>query len=299
MKQKTLKNTYHFEGKGLHTGKVASLNIKPAPENSGIVFRRVDKGIDIPASARYVSSTTRSTTLSRDGVSVATIEHLMSALTGMGVDNALVEIDNEEVPILDGSARYYAEAIAADGLEEQAAERKYLSPGGVIEKKDEESGSWVRITPADEFSIDAEIDFGSDILGVQKVHWDETVDYASQIGICRTFCFYHELECLAGMGLVKGGDMNNAIVVVGRDVSQDRVDKMTDFFGQPHLEVNPDGYLNNLELHFKDECGRHKLLDLIGDIRLSGGYLKAHVEAFKPGHGINTAAAALAEKYSE
>lgn len=299
MRQKTLKRTYHFGGKGLHTGKKADVSILPAGENSGIVFRRTDLGVDIPALAEYVSSTVRSTTLTLGEASVATIEHIMSALTGMGVDNAVIEVDNEEMPILDGSARLYVEAFAKDGLVEQDAERKYLTIDRVLEEKDEKSGSWVRISPADSFSIDAEVDFGSKVLGVQKVHWDETVDYAGQIGICRTFCFYHELEYLAGMGLVKGGDMNNAIVVVENPVSREQVHRMTQFFGQPDLEVRPDGYLNNLELHFKDECGRHKLLDLIGDIRLSGGYLKAHIEAFKPGHGINTSAAALVEKNSK
>ena len=296
MEQRTLNRTYTFEGKGLHTGCKSRILVAPAPAGSGIVFRRTDLGVDIPALADNVSSTARSTTISSDGASAGTIEHLMSALTGMGIDNVLISIDAAEMPILDGSALFYAQAFAADGLCFQGAPREYLRFSEPFEVRDEASGSFVRISPSDSFSIDLEVDFGSRVLGVQKVHWDESMDYASQIASCRTFCFFHELEYLLSQGLVKGGDVDNAIVVVEHPVTPEQVDRVAGIFNQPRLEITPEGYLSNLQLRFPDECGRHKLLDLIGDLRLCGGFMKAHVEAVKPGHSINTLAARAARK---
>ncbi len=293
-KQKTLAGEYEFKGKGLHTGRLSTMTLKPAPENTGIVFHRVDLGESavIEALAGNVSSTARSTTISKGEASVSTIEHLMSALTGMGVDNALVEIDNVEVPILDGSARPYVEAIARDGLREQDAERKYVAVSEEIEIRDEKTGSFVRITPADSPSMDITVDFGSKVLGVQSAHWDESTDYAKEIAPCRTFVFFHEIEYLFQNNLVKGGDVDNAIVIVEHPVTAGQVERLSALFDVPELAINDNGYLNNLKLHFPNECGRHKLLDLIGDLRLAGGYLKAKVTAFKPGHTINTKAAA-------
>ena len=289
-KQKTLTSPLEFQGKGLHTGKTARMVLRPAPEGTGVVFHRVDLGPEafVRALAENVSSTARSTTISQGETSVSTIEHLMSALSGMGVDNALVEIDNIEVPIFDGSARYYVEAILGDGLSEQDAEKEYVFLPRVIEVKDEESGAYIKATPSDVPSIDLTVDFGSRILGVQKAHWDENVDYAGQIGSCRTFVFFHEIEYLFQNNLVKGGDVDNAIVIVERPVSGEQVGRLSSLFNVPRLEINESGYLNNLQLRFPDECGRHKLLDLIGDLALSGGTLMAKVEAFKPGHTINT-----------
>lgn len=291
MKQRTLTNTYSFEGKGLHTGVYSHMLIKPAPAGSGIRFVRTDLGVEIPALAENVGSTARCTLLARGDASVSTVEHLMSAFAGLGVDNALVEIDNGEVPILDGSARAYAEAIMADGLQEQDVERVYATIDKEIEIKDEKTGSRILITPADAPSIDVTVDFGSRVLGVQSAHWDESVDYASQIAPCRTFCFFHEVQYLAAQGLVKGGDVDNAIVVVEHPVDDATLAQMAKLFNQPLLSVTPQGYLSNLKLNFPDECGRHKLLDLIGDIRLAGAYLKAHIDAYKPGHTLNTNAA--------
>ncbi len=288
MNQYTLKRDYSFEGKGLHTGKFSHLTISPAPADSGIRFYRSDCGVEIPALADRVSRTDRSTTISEAGVSVVTIEHLMSALTGLGVDNALVSIDNEEMPILDGSAAPYVKAILADGLEDQGVERKYIELKEEIELRDEESGSWVRLTPADRLSYEVDVDFNSKVLGVQSAYWDESVDYAKEIAPCRTFCFFHELEALAAYGLVKGGDVDNAIVVVERPVTDAQITKICELFDQPKLEISPEGYLSNLVLHFPNECGRHKLLDLIGDMRLAGGYIRAKISAYKPGHKINS-----------
>ncbi|HCQ72624.1 MAG TPA: UDP-3-O-[3-hydroxymyristoyl] N-acetylglucosamine deacetylase [Rikenellaceae bacterium] len=298
-KQKTLAAEYAFHGKGLHTGKVSNMVLRPAPVNTGIVFHRTDLGemAVVEALAENVSSTARSTTISKGEASVATIEHLMSALTGMGVDNAIVEIDNVEVPILDGSARYYVEAISKDGLKEQDAERQYITIPEEIEVRDEKTGSFVRITPADAPSMDVTVDFGSRVLGVQTAHWDESTDYSTQIGPCRTFVFFHEIEYLFQNNLVKGGDVDNAIVIVEHPVQPEQIERLSALFNVPKLSINDNGYLNNLQLHFPNECGRHKLLDLIGDLRLAGGYLKAKVTAFKPGHTINTrTAAAIRER---
>ena len=291
--QQTLKKSYSFEGKGLHTGRVAKMTINPAPADTGIRFRRTDIGENayVEALAEYVSSTARSTTISDGDASVATIEHVLSALTGMGVDNALIDIDNIEVPILDGSAKPYIDAIWADGFEQQDVPRRYIEVRKTIEIRNDEKGSVVRIEPAEEFSYDIMVDFNSKILGVQHARWDSSITYAKEIGICRTFVFFHEIEFLFNTGLVKGGDVDNAIVIVEHPVSEEQVQHMSQLFNVPALKVREDGYLSNLVLRFPNECSRHKLLDLIGDLRLAGGFLKAKVTAEKAGHGINTTAA--------
>ncbi len=294
MNQQTLKTRYTFEGRGLHTGKYAHLTLMPAPADYGICFVRTDRDVEIPAIASKVTRTDRSTTISEGEVSVITIEHLMSALTGLGVDNARIEIDNEEVPILDGSAERYVRAIAPDGLQEQDAERRYVEFSEEFEIRDERTGSWVRVTPADTMSFEVTVDFNSRVLGVQQAHWSENADYVGQVAPCRTFVFFHELEFLAARGLVKGGDVDNAIVIVEHPASPEQIESMCKFFGQPHLGVTPKGYLSNIKLHFPNECGRHKLLDLIGDMRLVGGFPKAKITAYKPGHTINSIASRTA-----
>ena len=293
MKQHTLKRYYSFEGKGLHTGQFTHLTLKPAGPDTGIVFVRTDIGPEatLPALAEYVSDTSRSTTLSDGEIEIHTVEHLLSALTGLGVDNAVIELDNIEVPILDGSARLYVEAISADGLVRQNAERKYIEISEPIEIVDEKRGSCIRIEPAPEPSYEATIDFNSRVLGIQDVRWDKSVDYVTQIASCRTFVFLHEIAYLFRMGLVKGGDVENAIVIVEHPIPDEQLDELCSLFKTKKLKISSKGYLNNLKLHFNDECGRHKLLDLIGDLRLSGGFLRAKVTACKPGHAINTRAA--------
>ena len=300
LKQQTVGKSYSFEGKGLHTGKVSRITVNPAPVDYGIRFRRTDIGEDaiIDAVAGNVSSTARSTTISKDDISVMTIEHLMSALTGMGVDNALVDIDNVEVPILDGSAKPYIDAMWQDGkgIVEQDAPRKYLELASSVEIKNEETGAYVRIEPADVPSFDLTIDFNSKVLGVQSAHWDPSVTYAEEIGICRTFVFFHEIEYLFNNNLIKGGDVDNAVVIVEHPVSLEQLGRMASLFNVPMLGVRPDGYLDNITLRFPNECARHKLLDLMGDLRLAGGFLKAKVTAYKAGHTINTRAAAAVSK---
>jgi UDP-3-O-[3-hydroxymyristoyl] N-acetylglucosamine deacetylase/3-hydroxyacyl-[acyl-carrier-protein] dehydratase len=245
----------------------------------------------VDALAEFVSNTARSTTIANGEVSVATIEHVLSALTGMGVDNALIDIDNIEVPILDGSAKPYIDAIWADGFQQQDAPRRYIEIKKTIEIRNEEKGSLVRIEPAEEFSYDIMVDFNSRVLGVQHAQWNSSVTYAEEIGTCRTFVFFHEIEFLFNNGLVKGGDVDNAIVIVEHPVTEEQVNHMSQLFNVPALTVREDGYLSNLVLRFPNECARHKMLDLIGDLRLAGGFLKAKVTAEKAGHGINTQAA--------
>ena len=290
--QQTLRRNYSFEGKGLHTGKVAKMTVCPAPADSGIRFVRTDIGADavVEAVAENVSNTARSTTISKGDASVSTIEHIMSALTGMGVDNALIEIDNVEVPILDGSAKPYIDAIWNDGFVQQDAPRKYIGLKEAVELV-YDNGSRVRIEPAEEFSYDILVDFNSRVLGVQNAQWNGNVAYTEEVGTCRTFVFFHEIEFLFNNGLVKGGDVDNAIVIVEHPVTNEQVNRMSALFNIPALTVREDGYLSNLTLRFPNECARHKLLDLIGDLRLCGGFLKAKVTAEKAGHGINTSAA--------
>ena len=269
MNQHTLKTSYSFEGKGLHTGTFSHMEVMPAAADTGIRFCRTDLPgqPEIPALAEYVTKTTRSTTIACGEAEAVTIEHIMSVLTGLGVDNALIRLDNLEVPILDGSARLYLEAFLKDGLEDQGVPRRYIDLPEAVELQDNRSGSWVRIQPAGQPSADITVDFGSPVLGVQTVHWDEGTDYAREIGPCRTFCFYREIEPMLQNGLIKGGDLSNALV------------------------VTDDGYMGDPQLHFPDECGRHKMLDLLGDFRLCGGYLNAQITAYKPGHTLNTQAA--------
>ena len=293
--QQTLKKSYTFEGKGLHTGRVAKMTINPAPVDTGIRFRRTDLGENsyIDALAENVSNTARSTTISYGEASVSTIEHVLSALTGMGVDNALIDIDNVEVPILDGSAKPYIDAIWADGFQQQDAPRRYVELKEVVEVRNEETGSVVRIEPAEEFSYEIRVDFNSRVLGVQNARWDKSVVYPEEIGVCRTFVFFHEIEFLFNNNLVKGGDVDNAIVIVEHPVTDEQVGRMSQLFNVPALTVREDGYLSNLTLRFPNECARHKMLDLIGDLRLCGGFLKAKITAEKAGHGINTAIAKI------
>lgn len=291
--QYTVKKEYTFEGKGLHTGKMARMTVKPAPADTGIVFRRTDLGEDatVAALAENVSNTARSTTISSGEVSVSTIEHILSALTGMGVDNAYVDIDNVEVPILDGSAKPYIDAMWKDGFQQQDTPRRYIEIKETVEIRNDEKGSVVRIEPAEEFSYEIKVDFNSRVLGVQHARWDSSVTYPEEIGVCRTFVFFHEIEFLFNNNLVKGGDVDNAIVIVEHPVTDEQVERMSKLFNVPALKVREDGYLSNLVLRFPNECSRHKLLDLIGDLRLCGGFLKAKVTAEKAGHGINTTAA--------
>lgn len=297
-KQHTLKCKYTFKGKGLHTGRNVTMVLEPAPAGHGIKFRRTDLGDDavIDALVDYVTTTARGTTLEKGDVKISTLEHLMATFNGLGVDNALVSIDAQEVPILDGSAKPYVDAICKDSLVEQDAPRKYVEFKEKIVYKDEKSGSEIVIMPDDHFSVDLMIDFNSKVLGNQYSRLDETTDFAKDIAPCRTFVFFHELEPLFRNNLIKGGDLDNAIVIVEHPVPQEELDRLAGVFNTSSLERAPEGYLNHLELRFQNECARHKLLDLMGDFSLVGAPIKAKVIAYKSGHRINTEVARVIRK---
>lgn len=291
--QHTLKQKYEFSGKGLHTGLKVNMKIEPAPANFGIKFKRADLGESAPlveAVVDYVSATSRGTTLDKEGVQVMTLEHLMGALYGMHIDNALITLDAPEVPILDGSAKYYAEAFAKDGLQVQNAPRKYL----VLDRKvicRNEFGSEMVVYPDDHFSIDVMIDFNSKVVGNQYARFEKETDFASEIAPCRTFVFFHELEPLFKNNLIKGGDLDNALVVVEQEVPQEELDRLAGIFNVKRLERVPEGYLSHTQLRFSNELARHKLLDILGDFSLVGYPIKGKVIAYKSGHSINSSVA--------
>ena len=289
IKQNTLGAPITFSGKGLHTGKQVTMTISPAPENHGIVFRRIDiaGAPSVPALCEYVVDTSRGTTIAIGEARVSTIEHLMSALWTLGVDNALVDINAPETPILDGSAREYAAEILRVGLVEQSADRKFYE---VTEKQVyaiPEKGVMLAIYPNEEFSASVHIDFNSKVIGNQYATFSPEDDYAEKIAPNRTFVFLHEIEALANAGLVKGGDVDNAIVIVENPVTDEQLQRLSTLFDKKDIRVTG-GYLNNLELRSTNEMARHKLLDLLGDFALLGRRIKGSVMATRPGHFANT-----------
>ena len=288
-KQNTLGAPITFSGKGLHTGALVTMTVSPAPENHGIVFRRIDlEGAPlVPALCEYVCDTSRGTTIALGEARVSTIEHLVSALWTLGVDNALVDINAPETPILDGSAKAYAEEILRVGLVEQSADRKYYE---VTEKQVfaiPEKGVMLAIYPSDEFSASVHIDFNSKIIGNQYATFVPEDNYSEKIAPNRTFVFLHEIEALAAAGLVKGGDVDNAIVIVENPVTEEQLKRLSTLFDKKDIRVTG-GYLNNLELRSTNEMARHKLLDLLGDFALLGMRIKGSVMATRPGHYANT-----------
>ena len=289
IKQNTLGAPITFSGKGLHTGKQVTMTISPAPENHGILFRRIDiaGAPSVPALCEYVVDTSRGTTIAIGEARVSTIEHLMSALWTLGVDNALVDINAPETPILDGSAREYAAEILRVGIVEQSADRKFYE---VTEKQVyaiPEKGVMLAIYPNEEFSASVHIDFNSKVIGNQYATFSPEDDYAEKIAPNRTFVFLHEIEALANAGLVKGGDVDNAIVIVENPVTDEQLQRLSTLFDKKEIRVTG-GYLNNLELRSTNEMARHKLLDLLGDFALLGRRIKGSVMATRPGHFANT-----------
>lgn len=295
--QHTLSSPCEFAGKGLHTGIFARMRILPSPPDSGVTFVRSDLGgACIPALAENVTRTARSTTIACGEASVTTIEHVLSALTGLGIDNARIEVAGPEVPILDGSAAPFVQGILDAGITAQDAPRRYIEFDEPLTIASDRTGSVITISPCDHLEIELTADFNSRVLGEQRVTWTEGDDYASAVAPCRTFVFYHEIEALARQGLVRGGDVDNAIVIVEDPVPQESVDSLCDLLGAPRCKVTSSGYLDNITLRFADECGRHKLLDILGDLRLCGGFIHARVNAYRPGHTINTNAAKAVRK---
>ena len=287
--QHTLRESFELEGKGLHTGLRLRARFSPAKAGFGVQICRIDLP-DKPtyaASALYVSATERGTVLKQGDWGVSTIEHALSALYAMSVDNCLIEVDGPEMPILDGSAKIYVEQILRVGLVEQQAERTFLRLKESLTLRNEQTGSWLMLEPAEHFSVQVMVSFDSCVLGEQKAELADLSDYAAQVASARTFCFVREVEPLLKRGYIKGGDLKNAVVIYDEQLEQVEFDKLADSLGQ---SINRDarelGYLT--ELKFSNEPARHKLLDLIGDIALIGRPLLARLTAYKPGHTSNT-----------
>ena len=298
MNQKTLKESFSLKGKGLHTGLDIQIKFNPAPENHGYKIKRIDLEGEpiIEALAENVSGTRRGTVLSKNDVQVSTVEHALSALYAFEVDNCLIEVDAPEFPILDGSAGIYVREIERVGLVEQRARRAYYIVKQKIEVKDEETGSSIIVFPDDKFSLNVLITFDSVFLESQYASLEDLRDYKEEIASSRTFVFVREVEPLLQNNLIKGGDLDNAIVIYERQISQERFDKLADTMKVPRKDATQLGYIMNTPLVFPNEPARHKLLDIIGDIALIGKPIKGRVIATCPGHKINTQFARLIRK---
>ena len=290
VKQKTIINEISLTGVGLHTGKEVTMTFKPAPINNGYSFVRVDlEGSPIiEADASYVVNTQRGTNLEKLGVKIQTSEHVLAAFVGCDVDNVIIELNASEPPIMDGSSKYFVEAIEKAGVIEQEAERNYYVVKEVISFLDESTGSEILLMPSEDYQVTAMVDFGTKVLGTQNASIKSITEFKSEIANSRTFSFLHELESLLDNGLIKGGDLNNAIVYVDKEISPKTLENLKIAFGKDSISVKPNGILDNLTLHYPNEAARHKLLDVIGDLALVGTRIKGKVIANKPGHFVNT-----------
>lgn len=290
IKQKTIKKDVSLTGVGLHTGKNVTLTFKPATANTGLAFKRVDlEGMPIiEADACYVTNTQRGTCLEKNGVTIQTSEHVLAALVGMDVDNVILELNASEPPIMDGSSKFFVKAIEEAGIIELDAFREEYVVTDVISYTDEESGSEILVMPCKEYQITTMVDFGTKVLGTQNATLNKISDFKNEISNARTFSFLHEIEMLLEHGLIKGGDLNNAIVYVDKALSPETMEKLKIAFKKDSIAVKPNGILDNLTLHHPNEAARHKLLDVLGDLALIGTHLKGKVIANKPGHFVNT-----------
>ena len=297
-KQRTLNAPITFSGKGLHTGLAVTMTANPAPANSGISFRRVDiEGApSVPALADFVVDTSRGTTIAKGEAKVSTIEHIMSALWTLGVDNAIIDINAPETPIMDGSAREYAAKIREVGTVEQEAEREFFVVTEPIEYRDEKIGSIVRIEPAEEFSASVVVSFDESSISDQHADLMHMADYATEIAPSRTFVFVRDVEPLLAAGLIKGGDLDNSIVLYEREMPQERFDRIADAMNIPRMDAKKLGYINHRPLVWENEPARHKLLDIIGDVSLIGKPIKGHITGIRPGHRVNNQFARMLRK---
>lgn len=297
-KQKTLAASFSLKGKGLHTGLDIEITFNPAPENHGYKIKRTDlEGQPVlDALAENVTATQRGTVLSKGGVQVSTIEHAMAALYAFEIDNCLIEVNAPEFPILDGSARYFAEAIQKVGSVEQNAPRDYYIVKHKIEVKDEESGASLIILPDEKFSVNVLISFDSPVLSNQFATMNDLSEFPSELAASRTFVFVREVEMLLNNNLIKGGDLDNAIVIYDQKLPQESLDKLADMMDVPHLGLNELGYINHKPLVFDNEPARHKLLDVIGDVALIGKPIRGRIIATRPGHKINNQFARMIRK---
>ncbi|OFY84882.1 MAG: UDP-3-O-[3-hydroxymyristoyl] N-acetylglucosamine deacetylase [Bacteroidetes bacterium RIFCSPLOWO2_12_FULL_35_15] len=289
--QRTIKNVVTISGVGLHTGKQATLTFLPAPENHGFKFQRVDLTNNpiIDADVDNVVDTARGTTLEQNGARIYTTEHVLAALVGMEIDNVLMEIDGPEMPIMDGSSMPFVKKLEEAGAIEQNAERIYFELKENLSYEDPIKNVEMLAVPQDEFRVTVMVDYNSDVLGTQHAHIYKVSDFKTEIANCRTFVFLHELEALLEHNLIKGGDLNNAIVLVDKEVSEEKLNKLKKVFHKEDVEVKGKGVLNNTTLHYFNEPARHKLLDIVGDLALVGVPLKMHILAARPGHAGNIA----------
>ncbi|MCH4553815.1 bifunctional UDP-3-O-[3-hydroxymyristoyl] N-acetylglucosamine deacetylase/3-hydroxyacyl-ACP dehydratase [Aestuariibaculum lutulentum] len=289
-KQKTIEKEISLTGVGLHTGKDVTLTFKPAPANTGLAFKRVDlEGAPvIEADANYVTNTQRGTCLEKNGVTIQTSEHVLAALIGLDIDNVILELNASEPPIMDGSSKFFVEAIEKAGIVEQDVFREEFVVTDIVAYTDEDSGSEILVMPANQYQITTMVDFGTKVLGTQNATLNQMSDFKEEISTSRTFSFLHEIEMLLEHGLIKGGDLNNAIVYVDKPLSPETMEKLKVAFKKDAIAVKPNGILDNLTLHHPNEAARHKLLDVVGDLALVGTKIRGKVIANKPGHYINT-----------
>ncbi len=289
-KQRTIAREVTLQGVGLHTGANVTMKFVPAPENHGFAFKRVDLEGEpvIEADANYVVNTQRGTNLEKRGVKIQTSEHVLAALVGLDIDNVIIELDSPEPPIMDGSSKYFVESLESAGIVEQEAEREVYEVKDVISYRDETSGSEITVIPSEEYQVTTMVDFGTKVLGTQNATLQHLSDFKEEIASARTFSFLHELEMLLENGLIKGGDLNNAIVYVDKEISEATMKKLEKAFKKKKLSVKPNGILDNLTLHHPNEAARHKLLDVVGDLALVGTRIRGKVIANKPGHYVNT-----------
>jgi UDP-3-O-[3-hydroxymyristoyl] N-acetylglucosamine deacetylase/3-hydroxyacyl-[acyl-carrier-protein] dehydratase len=289
-KQKTIEKEVTLKGVGLHTGADVTLVFKPGAENSGFLFERIDLegSPKIEADANYVTNTQRGTCLEKNGVTIQTCEHVLAALVGQDIDNATIELNASEPPIMDGSSKFFVEALEKAGVVEQNAVREEYVVKNVVSYSDEATGSEIILMPSNSYQVTTMVDFGTKVLGTQNATMASVSDFKSEIADARTFSFLHEIEMLLENGLIKGGDLNNAIVYVDKELSPKTMEKLKVAFNKDSITIKPNGILDNLTLHYPNEAARHKLLDVVGDLALIGTRIKGKVIANKPGHFVNT-----------
>lgn len=289
--QRTINKPVSISGQGLHTGIETTVTFKPAPTGYGIQFVRTDlkEAISIPASAEYITDTNRGTRLEKDGVIAQTTEHALAAVSALEIDNLKIELNNSELPILDGSSAPFLATLESAGIQDQKALRRYYKPNKTIRFRIEETDSEFILEPADDFGVTVLVDYETEVLGESAAEMKQLNDFKSEFAAARTFCFLHELEELVSHNLIKGGDLNNAIVLVDRKVSEEELEKLGKLFNKKSVSVKKQGILNNLDLRFDNEPARHKLLDVVGDLCLLGMPIKGHLTIKKPGHTANAA----------
>ena len=289
-KQTTIKKSISLQGVGIHTGNKVTLTFNPAVENTGYMFKRIDLPgqPEIEALSKYVIDTQRGTTLEKDGVKLKTVEHVLAALVGLEIDNVLIHIDSEEPPIMDGSSKFFVEALEKSGIRELSQNRSEYIVKNVLTYKDDQTGSEITVIPSDNYEVTAMVDYETKVLGTQNATLSDLSEFKDNFSNARTFSFLHEIEMLLENNLIKGGDLNNAIVYVDKKISDVTMDKLKKAFNKNKVSVKSNGILDNLNLHYPNEAARHKLLDVIGDLALIGKRIRGKIIAKKPGHKTNT-----------